>query len=78
MAMFIVPFYGNYDCDITGWLQINEQFGGPLSSYGEHINNFFYYEGISSTIQAFFCICKVHNFSTHGMMIGWTATPWYV
>lgn len=31
--MFIVPFCGNYDYDITGWLQINEQFGGPVSSY---------------------------------------------
>jgi len=45
MAMFTVPFCGNYGCDITGWLQINEQFGGPVSSYWEHMNNFFTMKG---------------------------------
>ena len=58
MAMFIVPFCGNYGCDFTGWLPINEQFGGPVSSYREHMNNFFPMKGSPPTFKLFSVFAK--------------------
>jgi hypothetical protein len=57
-AMFIVPFCGNYGCDITGWLQINEQFGGPVSSYIKHMNNFLLMKGSPPTLKLFSVCAK--------------------